>query len=655
MCFFDPFDLEFRNPNGAIKTPGTLRLKIKLQRAGGSNYAVWVLCRIDGGEAKKIPMAFTGVAGMYDVYVCELTFEAAGLYWYQFLIDTNGASLLVPEHGEGFQVTAFAPDNVPEWIQGGVIYHIFVDRFCRGGATPQKPGAIYRDDWGGTPHYLPDENGIVRNNDFFSGDIYGIIEKLSYLKGLGITCIYLSPVFEAASNHKYDTGDFMKIDPGFGGDEAFEKLCAEAKKLGIHIMLDGVFNHVGVDSRYFNKYGNYDAVGAYQSKDSPYYSWFNFHEWPHKYDAWWGIELLPAINERHEDYQNFICGMDGVIAHWTKKGVAGWRLDVVDELPDAFLDPLCQAIKREKPNSYIVGEVWEDASNKVAYSARRRYFAGGQLDSVTNYPLKDAIIAFVTDGDAPHLAAVMGSLNQNYPAHVLHGLMNILGTHDTMRILTVLGGEHFPNTKQEMEHFHLNEAQLKTAKQKLKLAAALQFTLPGVPCVYYGDEAGMEGGADPFCRRCYPWGGEDEALLTWYAQLAQLRQQHPAFKDGDYILKQAKDGVFAFTRGHGIEQILVVVNNSQQDVILNEAGFNYELINKKAATPLPEGSVAGIHSARNGGVWGLTPAKQACISTGHPASKQSLREGSAPLFLEVLLIRGGEAAVFAQKQPDERK
>jgi len=596
MYFFDPFDLEFRNPGGAIQTPGILQLRIKLQRETVTG--AWVLCRVDGAQPQKTPMKFYGVAGAYDIYACELNFEVPGLYWYQFQIDTDGASILIPKHGDGFQVTAYAPNNTPNWIQGGVIYHIFVDRFCRGGITPQKPGAVYRDDWGGTPHYLPDENGIVKNNDFFSGNIYGIIEKLPYLKGLGVTCIYLSPVFEATSNHKYDTGDYMKIDHGFGGDLAFEKLCTESKQQGIRIILDGVFNHVGVDSRYFNKYDNYDAIGAYQSKDSPYYGWFNFHDWPNKYDAWWGIDLLPAINEQHADYQNFICGENGVIAHWAKKGVAGWRLDVVDELPDAFLDPLCQAMKRENPDSYIAGEVWEDASNKVAYSQRRRYFHGGQLDSVTNYPLKDAIIAFVKDGDAPRLSAVMASLNQNYPAPILHSLMNILGTHDTMRILTVLGSDHFPTTKQEMEHFHLSKAQLQTAKQKLKLAAALQFTMPGVPCIYYGDEAGMEGGADPFCRRCYPWGNEDTELIAWYTQLAKLRQAQPALKNGEYALLQAKGGVFAFTRGQGDEQILIVVNNSQQNVTLNEPGFNYNLLTNN--------------------------------------------------YTEQLLINGGEAAIFAQ-------
>ena len=551
MHIFDPQDPYFRSPIGAIEAPGTLRLRLKLRR--GDCQHAQVLCRVDGGEVQTRSMELTGVIGGYDIYECELMFGTPGLYWYQFQIGD------VP--GEAFQVTVYAPARTrPNWLRGGVIYHIFVDRFYQVGEPYLRPGAVYRADWGGTPYYQPDDKGIVQNNDFFGGNLYGIIEKMPYLERLGVTCIYLSPVFEAQSNHKYDTGDFLQIDPGFGGNEAFEALLKAAQDRGIRVILDGVFSHVGVDSRYFNKYGNYADIGAYQSLDSPYYQWFHFKDWPDSYEAWWGIELLPALNKASESYRDFICGTAGVIAHWTKKGVAGWRLDVVDELPDVFLDPLCEAAKRENPEALIVGEVWEDASNKIAYGARRRYFLGGQLDSVTNYPLKDAIIAFVKEGDAPRLADVMASLWQNYPAPVLHTLMNILGTHDTMRILTALGGDHFPTTRQEMEHYHLDEARLQVAKQRLKLAALLQFTLPGVPCVYYGDEAGMEGGADPFCRRCYPWGEADEELVAWYAYLAKLRREHVALTNGSYTLVRAHDGIFAFTRGEGDDQLLIEVN-----------------------------------------------------------------------------------------------
>jgi glycosidase len=290
---------------------------------------------------------------------------------------------------------------------------------------------------------------------------------------------------------------------------------------------------------------------------------------------------MPAVNKQSEQYRDFLCSENGVVAHWMKKGVSGWRLDVVDEIPDILLDPLCKAMRREKDDVFIAGEVWEDASKKIAYSVRRRYFLGGQLNSVTNYPLKNAIIACVKDGDAGALAGAMAELCKNYPKTVLDSLMNIIGTHDTMRILTALSGADFPESKIDMSSFKLTEKELSLAKDRLKLAAALQFTLPGVPCVYYGDEAGMEGGADPFCRRCYPWGHEDMDLISWYKTLARIRKNHNCFVDGQYDLIEARDGLFAFTRGIDDDRILVVVNASDEGKTIAVPGFNYELIKNK--------------------------------------------------------------------------
>ena len=578
MYIFDENDEYYRSPGEGMEVPGTLILRIKLLRGAAAGVKVRI-CP-DGGDPRETEMEYSCADGSYDIYECKLSIGIPDLYWYCFLITkTDGSVLAVPEHaGSAFQMTAYAPpEKYPDWIKGGLIYHIFVDRFKRGGELRLRPGAVYRPDWGGCPQYLPDDKGIVRNNDFFGGDLYGIIEKLPYLEELGVTCIYLSPVFEAASNHKYDTGDFMQIDPAFGGDEAFERLCSEARERGIRIILDGVFNHVGADSVYFNKFGRYETAGAYQGSQSPYYDWFTFRDGG-KYDSWWGIELLPALNKSSGGYRDFICGKDGVVAHWTERGVSGWRLDVVDELPDVFLYPLCDAMKRENSDALIIGEVWEDASNKVAYSARRRYFLGGQLDSVTNYPLKDAIISFVRDGKAEQLASVMAMLHRNYPGDIKHMLMNILGTHDTVRILTILSGAKLPDTKRDMENFHLSDEQLSVAKKRLKLASTLQFTLPGVPCVYYGDEAGMTGCADPFNRRCYPWGGEDADLVAWYMSLSGLRKSHGCFTNGKYTLLEARGGLFAFIRGEGPGRVLVAVNTSGTDRALKADGFTFDFL-----------------------------------------------------------------------------
>lgn len=582
---FDESDEYYRSPGGAIQAPGKLDLRIKVQ-LGCSTFAllrIW----LDGSETRDTLMDYAGAVGAYDEYSSAAIVEIPGLYWYSILIYRDDSLLLtVPENPGGcFQLTAYSSaTKTPDWIKGGFIYHIFVDRFNRGrpldlNGMPQglREGATYRPDWGGCPGFMPDKSGITHNNDFFGGDIRGIIEKLPYLEQLGVTCIYLSPVFEAVSNHKYDTGDFMKIDASFGNDEALEQLCSSAEKSGIKVILDGVFNHVGSDSRYFNRYGNYDSLGAYQSKESIYYDWFTFTE-DGGYAAWWDIELLPSINECDESYIGFICGADGVIAHWMKKGVSGWRLDVVDELPDGFLDPLCAAVRRENPDAYIVGEVWEDASNKISYNVRRRYLLGRQLDSATNYPLKNSIIACVKEGNTLRLADTMATLCRNYPKTVLDSMMNILGTHDTMRVLTVLSDSNFPESKEAMSHFRLAPDQYQLAKKRLKLASVLQFTLPGIPCLYYGDEAGMDGGADPFNRRCYPWGDEDNELVSWYKKLSQLRKAYNCFKDGKYELAEARAGLFAFTRGQGTGRVLIAVNVSDRDRFLWSNEFDYDLL-----------------------------------------------------------------------------
>ena len=586
MYIFDENDEYFRRPSGGLETPGTVELKIKLMRGAVKNVLVYL--SPDGEPAHDVPMEFVYMTGSYEVYRCTLSLESPGLYWYSFLINkTDGSTITVPENaGDAFQITGHAPTLItPDWIKGGLIYHIFVDRFRRGGELHLRPGAVFRPDWDGCPRYMPDADGIVQNNDFFGGDLYGIIEKLPYLEELGVTCIYLSPVFDAASNHKYDTGDYMRIDPAFGGDDAFRQLCAEAGAHGISVILDGVFNHVGVDSRYFNKYGSYDSVGAFQDWNSPYSDWFTFRE-DGKYDSWWGIELLPSTNKNSESFRDFICSNDGVIAHWTKMGVSGWRLDVVDELPDVFLYPLCEAIKRENNDSLIIGEVWEDASNKISYSVRRRYFLGGQLDGVTNYPLKDAIITLVKYGAVERLASVMDALGRNYPRNIRQTLMNVLGSHDTVRVLTALSDANLPSSKNDMEYFRLSDAERETAKRRLKLASLLQFTLPGVPCVYYGDEAGMEGCGDPFNRRCFPWGAEDTDLIDWYIKLSRLRKEYSCFKYGAYKLVEARAGVFAFVRGEGAEQVLIAVNTTDNDRNLNALEFNFDVLNNEYSDTL---------------------------------------------------------------------
>ncbi len=527
------------------------------------------ICK-DGERSQFLPMNTTEFGWNITIALHE-----AGLYYYSFNIEGEGniicgdmemGRLSTGENTNGFLLTVFSKDyRTPDWFKGGVMYQIFPDRFCKEGTMPDIKGRIQRSDWGGTPSFRPNEHGKVLNNDFFGGNFKGIQSKLPYLKALGITAIYLNPIFQAASNHRYDTSDYMKIDPFLGDERDFNDFVQEAKSQGIRVILDGVFNHTGDNSVYFNKYGEYPSLGAYQSKESPYYSWYSFQEFPNRYSSWWGIDVLPEVNENSEDYQEFIFGKGGVLKKWLGFGIGGYRLDVADELPDFFLKKLRDSVKEEDPEALIIGEVWEDASNKIAYSKRREYLQGHELDSVMNYPLKDGIIRYMQNGAATDLLRIVRALINHYPKQTLDCLMNILGTHDTVRILSVLGGIYCHN-KEEMalKSAFLSKNDKEKAIEKLKMAAVLQYTLPGVPCVYYGDENGMEGHIDPFCRRCFDWEHLNEPLIGFYQKLGKLRERYrELFKDGEFEDLATQGGFLFYKRKKEGREIYIYTNNSE--------------------------------------------------------------------------------------------
>ena len=580
--YFNPLDKACKSRMGAV--PCGCRVTFRLFWNGGgemphdldARFVFWQ----DGKERTPLSMNRTA-----DGFFITLRFHETGLFFYYFRIGDeffgrgslrNG--IFVPQASlAAWQLTVFAKEyHTPDWMKGGVMYQIFPDRFYKEGDFPIREDKVLRDDWGGIPSYRPNGEGKVLNNDFFGGNLAGIIEKLDYLSALGVTVLYLNPIFEAYSNHRYDTGDYMKIDSLLGTEEHLRKLTAEAGKRGIRILLDAVLNHTGSDSRYFNKYATYDSVGAYQSVTSPYFEWYHFSKFPHVYDSWWGIDTLPAVNERSASYQDFIFGEDGVLRHWLACGIGGYRLDVADELPDFFLEKLRMTVKSASSDAVIIGEVWEDASNKIAYSERRRYLQGAELDSVMNYPLKDAIIGYVQTGKTSQLRETLFMLMDNYPKETLDVLMNILGTHDTQRILTVFGGKQCAN-KDEMAVTFLTEREKAAAKRKVMMAAVLQFTLPGVPCIYYGDENAMEGYQDPFCRRCFDWLHTDEELLAFYQKLGALRKRFSdAFYDGEYDEVFADDGCLVYMRRAARGNVYVWVNNSHEEYTIRVNGTFYE-------------------------------------------------------------------------------
>ena len=568
-------------PFGAVSVGTDINVGLRTAYALAADSVKLVVINDLNGDIREIELEKVWTELGYDRFEGKITLENAGLYWYYFKADFKGNTRVIEKqnNGAGFtdnvprswQITVYNHDyTTPEWIMGGAFYHIFVDRFNKSGERAFKSGSIIREDWGGIPNYLPDELGEIRNNDFFGGNLDGIIEKLPYLSELGITCLYLSPIFEAASNHRYDTADYSRIDPSFGDEEGFEKLCAEAKQLGIRVICDGVFNHTGSDSLYFNREGNYGSGGAYNDENSEYFKWYTFTEYPNKYDAWWGIKTLPQIKKDSLSFRSFITGENGILEKWLRLGASGWRLDVADELSEDFLCELRKTVKAVKPDSLIIGEVWEDASNKTAYGARRHYFEGKELDSVMNYPFKNAIISYALNGNAEMLCETVESICENYPKPALDCMMNLLGTHDTERILTVLGGKHY-NTRDERANTSLSQEDRQNAKRRLFLASALQFTLPGVPCIYYGDEAGLEGYEDPFNRRCYPWGAEDAELVDWYKQLLYMRKTSPVFAGGEYRTLRADNGVFGYVRIKNGKKASIYINRGQEPVELHLA------------------------------------------------------------------------------------
>ena len=527
----------------------------------------------DGENSRYFPHEKQENAGPDDVWwSCEIYIARPGLYFYEFEFDTPfghniltrgraDEAILSPD-GRRFQLTVVSEDfETPDWLSGGIIYQIFPDRFRRGG-EPVKgfPERYVYERFEGTPAFEQGEDPAL-NQDYFGGSLRGIMAGLDYLARLRVSCIYLNPIFEAHSNHRYNTADYLKIDPMLGTEADFRELCREARKRGIHIILDGVFSHTGDDSVYFNAKNRYPGPGAAQSRESKYFSWYTFSSYPEKYNAWWGISTLPEVREEEPSYLEFITGENGVARTWLRAGADGWRLDVADELPDVFLDRFRAAVKAEKPDGVIVGEVWEDASNKESYGKRRRYLQGAQLDSVMNYPFYEGVLRFLRGGDAGELMETVLEIIENYPPQAVRLLMNHMGTHDTMRLITALCGTPAEGRGRRWQSEQkLSPVQRAKGLRFVRLAATLQYTLPGVPSVYYGDEIGMEGYSDPFNRAPYDAGNADRELLAFYRKLGKFRRETPAFDGGELIPVFAQAGHIAYIRKKGESRVLIGVN-----------------------------------------------------------------------------------------------
>jgi len=563
LIYFDSKNPNCKFPFGSVEQDKEMTFKIFVKDGVYIN-SVELHIYEDGADIPYVfSMALNCKRGDESEFITKISLNKVGLYWYRFLFKTEKGEYQYRRDGDDFQFTVYDKNYVtPDWVKGGVIYHIFVDRFCKGKdskAVFNKSGVL--KDWG-EEVTIVDPDGVFRANDFYGGNFQGIIDKLPYLKKLGVTILYLSPIFKSSSNHRYDTGDYEFVDELLGDESKFQELLQKAEGMGIRVMLDGVFNHTGADSKYFNKFGNYPTIGAYQSKQSPYYDWFDFYNFPDEYHCWWGITVTPTISQRAKSFRDMISGEGGIIDKWTKLGVKGWRLDVVDELREDFVEDIREAVKRNGEDNLLIGEVWEDASNKIAYSYRRHYFQGKQLDGVMNYPFKEATLAYAMGRSAGDFANTVMTIVENYPKQSLDVTMNLIDSHDTARALSVLSGVDMSGTDKEYrKNFRLSKEGYDFAKRRLIMASTLQFMLPGVPSIFYGDEQGMEGYEDPLCRRCLDWDNIDRELLAHYTKLGKIRNKFKEQVCGDTSFEN-QNNLLVLCRKNRNKTLKVVANNT---------------------------------------------------------------------------------------------
>lgn len=588
---------KYRSPLGALRTGESVELRLFI-------YGAWFdhvnLTLLIGSSSFDHAMHFAD--GCWRVSFDMPDFPC--VLWYYFTLRSGDTHVYYGrnfdsapclgkvywERPPAFQITVYDREfATPAWLRDSVMYQIFPDRFAAGDPANKKEGEAYhtsmgRDvvlhaQWDEEPMHLPlPGKQYYSPCDYFGGDIRGIINNLDYFNELGINLLYLNPVFEAPSNHRYNTADYKRVDPFLGTNADLEELFQKAGGMGIRVILDGVFSHTGDDSVYFNKYGVYPGKGAWQGPESQYYGWYVFSEFPSEYKSWWGFDTLPEVNEYDPGWKRFVIeGQDSILKNWLRAGAAGWRLDVADELPDDTIEQMRLAAKAEGEDNILLGEVWEDATVKQSYGKNRTYALGRALDSVMNYPLRTAILSFLTGKtDAYALKNFLVAQSQNYPLPMYFSLMNLLSTHDVERVHTVLstGVRARDMTREQQAHYCMLPGQKEHGNEVQKLAALIQFCLPGVPCIYYGDEWGMDGLNDPFNRRTLR--KENPELQAFYKKLSNIRRASRILKTGAYafhtagedlivVLRFVSDGRDMFDNPCQNGVYLILVNRSAHD------------------------------------------------------------------------------------------
>lgn len=554
----------YRSPFGAVPAGTTVTLRFRTARGGADHVELVLRTLGPSGEllssaTRNMHRTGAGSNTRFQIWTTSVVARTVGVIRYAFRVrlgassvwyssltsDLGGVGLASPRRPLAtYALTVYDPAfHAPSWARDAIIYQIFPDRFYNGDPGNDRLGmqvaygnvhTTLHTDWTERP---------TGGSDFFGGDLQGIIDKLPYLQGLGVNTLYLNPIFLAPSNHKYDTSNYLMVDPRFGTLETFKALLATAHADRIRIILDGVFNHTGSDSVYFNRYGDFPGTGAYQSKNSPYFSWYTFSAWPTLYNDWGGYDSLPVLNE-NPAVQDFIFRTPGSVAqYWPSLGTAGWRLDAADQKSHAWWQAFRRSMKAAYPDDILIGEATGGPIDALPW------LLGNEMDGVMNYRFRDAVLGFFAGGRGtasgrPISASLMFdelmSILEEYPTDAVFASMNLVDSHDTERILTSVANN----------------------KSVLRLIATLQMTWKGAPTIYYGDEAGLEGGTDPDDRRTFPWASPDPELGDYYRAVIRIRNEHTALRDGDVspLLLDNVHRVLAFVRTDATDRVVVVLN-----------------------------------------------------------------------------------------------
>lgn len=608
-----------RSGKGAVSLGQICTISLRISNDFGFvQNAKLIMYKYGDSNPKEFDMSYERTKGNLSFFNARVVFDEIGVYYYAISLNLNGNNVWIKKSSETclpcittenfpfWRITACEKDfKVPNWAKGGIIYHIFVDRFRRDCSVPivqnlpQIRDRILHEKWDELPIWMPDEKKEVKNNDFFAGNLRGIKKSLRYLKSLGVTIIYLSPVCESQSNHRYDTGDYKQVDQYAGSNEDLEALCDAAHSMGMKVILDSVFNHTGDCSRYFNADGRYvDSIGASKGQESPYYNWYK--RCGKSFLFWWGFENLPEMNVENEKCEQFLFGKDGVIDTWYAMNIDGQRIDVADELTDYSLKKNREAAVRNNEDVFIIGEVWENAAIKEKDGKTRNYLLGHSLDTVMNYPFTDAILRYVRFGDFQKLHRVVLEIINDYPEEALFSAMNALSTHDITRAMTTLQGveieqnrewvwdvpdfgDVIENRKWQYENDKLEGKSYKEAKKKFKIATVIQYFLPGNVSIFYGDEAGLYGYKDPFNRKPYPWKNRDKDLLKFFRTLGKIRTKFDFLKEADFEFISLDENMLVFERESNSEsdkRCIIVVNRSEnkQKIELPDMYYNGTVI-----------------------------------------------------------------------------